>query len=87
MQRYLIAYDISKDKIRSRVFRRLKEKALPIQKSVFFFQGKLDDLNKLETMIQAMLEDSDSFLIIPCCDECFSKARIYKKLAEYSCAA
>lgn len=39
MQRYLIAYDISKDKIRSRVFRRLKEKALPIQKSVFFFQG------------------------------------------------
>ena len=83
MQRYLIAYDISKDKIRSRVFRRF----LPIQKSVFFFQGKLEELNKLESMIQAMLEDSDSFLIIPCCDECFSKARIYKKLAEFSCAA
>ena len=87
MQRYLIAYDISSNKIRSRVFRRLKEKASPVQKSVFFFQGKLEDLNKLESMIQAMLEDSDSFLILPCCDDCFSKARIYKKLAEFCCAA
>lgn len=39
MQRFLIAYDISKNGIRGKVYRLLKKKAVSVQKSVFFLKG------------------------------------------------
>ncbi len=79
MQRFLIAYDISKNKIRGRAYRLLKKQASSVQKSVFFFEGNSNELAKLERMLSDIIEKSDSLFIMPCCESCYARSRIYSK--------
>lgn len=79
MQRFLIAYDISKNKIRGRAYRLLKKQASSVQKSVFFFEGNSNELAKLERMLSDIIEKSDSLFIMPCCESSYARSRIYSK--------
>lgn len=76
MPRYLIAYDITLPRTRSRVVSRLERQgATRLQKSVFLLEGTSAALARLEASLLAVLEDTDSLLLIPCCDACFAAAR------------
>ena len=77
MQHYLISYDISENKQRNKVFRQLKKVAVPMQKSVFFFDGTSNELRKLEVKIREFLKKGDSLLILPCCANCYQGASLY----------
>ncbi|MGN0916169.1 MAG: CRISPR-associated endonuclease Cas2 [Succinivibrio sp.] len=79
MQRFLIAYDISKNSIRGRVYRLLKKRALNVQKSLFFFEGSNNDLIKLESRLSTLIENTDSLFVMPCCESCYNRSRIYSK--------
>ena len=79
MQRFLIAYDISKNGIRGKVYRLLKKKAVSVQKSVFFFEGTNNELIKLEHSLSSLIENTDSLFVMPCCEASYAHSRVYSK--------
>ncbi len=74
MLRYLIAYDITDDKTRSRVSRFLSKNAQRVQKSVFLFEGSGSSMLRIQNWISKIMDSCDSLAVIPVCDSCFSKA-------------
>ncbi|MBQ9275937.1 MAG: CRISPR-associated endonuclease Cas2 [Succinivibrio sp.] len=77
MLRVLICYDIHDNSVRGRAFRLLKKNAQRAQKSVFIFEGTDTKLKDLESRLSQMIEDGDSLMVVPCCDSCFARARMY----------
>lgn len=70
---WLISYDIADDKIRRRVFNRLKDCGKPVQYSVF--ECHLDDamLQALRQRLQAEIDVGDSVRWYPLCGWCCEK--------------
>ena len=63
-RRYLVAYDISDDRRRSRVARRLQEFGDRVQYSVFVVDVRPAKLVRLRTMLEDLiLESADSVLL------------------------
>ncbi|MGN0909158.1 MAG: CRISPR-associated endonuclease Cas2 [Succinivibrio sp.] len=74
MLRYLIAYDITDDKIRTRVFKFLCKNAQRLQKSVFLFEGSGNSMAGIQKWIAGIMDDTDSLAVIPVSDACYAKA-------------
>lgn len=72
----LIAYDISDDKSRNKVFKLLKNQGKKVQKSIFFINADRNKIYIIESFIKNLLKDDDSLLIMPCCESCIKNARI-----------
>lgn len=67
----VLAYDVSSDKRRRRLFRKLHRFLLPVQESVF--EGPLDRrlLAKLEALLHRTIDmEEDSVRIYRLCDSC-----------------
>jgi CRISPR-associated endonuclease Cas2 len=63
---YMIAYDISDPKRLQRVHRKLKKKAIAVQKSVFFANGTEDEINCLmDTVSMCMKNSADDLRAYP----------------------
>lgn len=78
MRHCLIAYDISEDRIRRKVSGLLEEYGVRLQKSVFMLEITSNSvLQNLENKILAILADTDSLMILPCCKTCFAEAHVY----------
>lgn len=74
MLRYMIAYDITDDKIRTRVFKFLCKNAQRLQKSVFIFEGSGNSMLRIQKWISRIMDDGDSLAVIPVSDACYAKA-------------
>ena len=74
---YLISYDIADNRIRGYFFRKLKKIAIHMQKSVFMFNGALEQLSALEIEFCKKLQADDNVLIMPCSKISYEEARIY----------
>lgn len=59
---YLVAYDISHPRRLQRVHRLLKKRALPVQKSVFFFQGHEGQLKQLLDEVATLMKKKEDDL-------------------------
>ena len=57
MQRYIVSYDISKDKIRGRAYRKLKKMGISIQKSVFYVELNYSELVRLQKDMMDLIEE------------------------------
>ena len=67
----LISYDISDDKKRTRLAKRLKDFGPRVQKSVFEADVKKDELIKLKKILtKTKLEKGDSIRLYKLCAEC-----------------
>lgn len=87
MNRYLLSYDISSNSIRGKAYRFLKKKGLRIQKSVFLVEGTTKQLEKIQNYLVDLLDENDSLLILPCCDNCYARAILTGKQNELSFVA
>lgn len=62
---YIVVYDIQKDKIRTKVFERLKDFGLiPVQKSAFLGLLNKAELRELKAYLKETLEENDKCLIL-----------------------
>ena len=77
MNRWLISYDVSSNKKRGRIFRFLKKRATHIQKSIFFYSGSQNELQKIEKFIISCIDKTDSIFFMPCCDKCYYQSKLY----------
>lgn len=77
MNRWLISYDISSNRTRGRIFRFLKKRSTHIQKSLFFYIGTQNDLQKIENFIISCIDNTDSIFFMPCCDKCYYQSKLY----------
>jgi CRISPR-associated protein Cas2 len=80
---YWVCYDISSDKMRTRIEKVISGFGLRIQYSVFdccISTYQLSQLiEKLRKAVSLKLFDktTDSILIIPCCNDCFKKMSVF----------
>ncbi len=73
----LIAYDISNNKTRSRLFAFLKEKGFHSQKSVFECELDRETLHSVQEFVRSMeLGDNDSVVFYPLCRRCAGQGMI-----------
>ena len=73
---FLITYDISKDKIRNKVFKLLGSIGSPLQKSVFITDISEIQKNRIQEEIHKSMEKDDSLFVIPICKKCYRNAKI-----------
>jgi len=74
VKNYVIVYDITDDKRRTKIFKLLKEFATPVQYSVFEAYLKPKDLISLQYKIKETIKkDEDSVIIYILCEACFKK--------------
>ena len=76
MSIFLITYDISKDKIRNKVFKLLESIGTPLQKSVFITDISEIQKNRIQEEIHKSMEKDDSLFVIPICKKCYRNAKI-----------
>lgn len=76
MSIFLISYDISKDKIRNKVFKLLESIGTPLQKSVFITDISEIQKNRIQEEIHKSMEKDDSLFVIPICKKCYRNAKI-----------
>jgi len=75
--KYVIAFDITGDRIRARVVKILSEYAYRVQKSVFEGLISKESMAELEGKISKVLDKkSDSVRIYPLCGKCEPEVRI-----------
>jgi len=60
---YVIAYDISNRKLRSKVARALEAQCNRVQKSVFEFDGDINELEKIVAKLRPLIPDTDSLRV------------------------
>ncbi len=84
-QVFTVAYDISSDKIRTNVFKRLKKSGKAVQKSVFILKLGKKERQLIETFLRGVIEDGDSYLVIPCCEKCIAKSTFHCKKMIKNC--
>lgn len=69
----IIAYDISDNASRTRVFRLLSELGINSQRSVFECELTTDEIRTLVTKLTPYIDpESDSLLVYPLCSRCAS---------------
>jgi len=70
-------YDITDDKIRSRVAKICKGYGLfRVQKSAFLGDLNKNEADSLALECEAMIEESDSVYVFPICEDCFEKIKL-----------
>jgi CRISPR-associated protein Cas2 len=75
--KYVISFDITGDRIRSRVVKILSEYAYRVQKSVFEGLISKETLEELEMKIAKVLDKkTDSVRIYPLCGKCEPEVKI-----------
>ncbi|NPA44864.1 MAG: CRISPR-associated endonuclease Cas2 [Chlorobi bacterium] len=73
---YLIAYDISKNKIRNKIADTLSQYGERINLSVFECMLTHVQINNLTEKLEEIIEKTDSIKIYFICSTCYSKSRI-----------
>ncbi len=75
MTHYVVVYDITQDKLRTKVSDILKDYGMDrIQYSAFYGELRIHGLNSLKTDLQQIInkgDETDSILIFPLCESCF----------------
>jgi len=75
--KYVITFDISGDRIRSKVVKILSEYSYRVQKSVFEAIISKESLDEMEKKIEKIIDKkSDSVRIYPLCAKCESGVKI-----------
>jgi CRISPR-associated protein Cas2 len=70
-------YDITDDKIRSRVAKICKNYGLfRVQKSAFLGDLNRNESDSLALECEALIEESDSVYVFPMCEDCFDKIKL-----------
>jgi len=69
-----VIYDISENRIRSRVSKLCKNYGLfRVQKSAFLGDLNRNESDSLALECEAIIEESDSVYVFPMCEDCFDK--------------
>ena len=72
-----VIYDISENRIRSRVAKICKNYGLfRVQKSAFLGDLNKNEADSLSLESEAAIKESDSVYIFPMCEDCFSKIKL-----------
>ncbi|OPX79672.1 MAG: CRISPR-associated endoribonuclease Cas2 1 [Methanosaeta sp. PtaB.Bin039] len=72
-----VIYDISENKIRSRVAKFCKNYGLfRVQKSAFLGDMNRNEADSLALECEQVIEESDSVYVFPMCEDCFSKIEL-----------
>ncbi len=72
-----VIYDISENRIRSRVAKICKNYGLfRVQKSAFLGDLNKNEADSLGLECEAIVEGSDSVYVFPMCEECFGKIKL-----------
>lgn len=71
---YLIAYDITNDKIRTRIGNILEDYGKRVQYSVFECWVEEDKLNDLINLLETEIKEDGNIRIYPLCKSCFEKS-------------
>ena len=72
-----VIYDISENKIRSRVAKLCKNYGLfRVQKSAFLSDLNRNQSDSLALECEAVIEESDSVYVFPMCEYCFDKIKL-----------
>lgn len=75
--KYVIAFDISGDRIRARVVKILSEYAYRVQESVFEGIMSKESLEEMQTKIAKIIDKkSDSVRVYPLCGKCEPEVKI-----------
>ena len=75
--KYVIAFDIASDRIRSRVVKILSEYAYRVQKSVFEGLISRESLEEMRGKLTKVIDEkSDSIRIYPLCGKCEAEVTI-----------
>jgi len=70
-------YDISDDRIRSRVAKICKNYGLfRVQKSAFLGELNRNESDSLVLECEAIVEEADSVYVFPMCEDCFGKIKL-----------
>lgn len=77
MRHCLISYDVTENRTRAAIARRLEKEGIRVQKSVFLVYGAPDKLKLLERELQEMLAKEDSLLVAPLCRQCLDSGEFY----------
>lgn len=82
--RYIVCYDISEQKIRTKVVKYLESFALRIQYSVFTFTSSGSDIKHIFDKLESLTSgaDSPSLVIFPMCKSCEEKTMMIGKPME-----
>lgn len=82
----LIAYDISDNRLRGKIFAFLKEKGMHVQRSVFECELGPQSLQEVSRFMRQMeLGAEDSVLFYPLCRHCVRKSRLLGQGLESAC--
>ena len=72
-----VIYDISENRIRSRVAKLCKNYGLfRVQKSAFLGDMNRNQSDSLALECEAVIEESDSVYVFPMCEDCFEKINL-----------
>jgi CRISPR-associated protein Cas2 len=72
-----VIYDISENRIRSRVAKICKGYGLfRVQKSAFLGDLNRNEADSLALECDSMIEESDSVFVFPMCEDCFDKIKL-----------
>jgi CRISPR-associated protein Cas2 len=72
-----VIYDISENRIRSRVAKLCKNYGLfRVQKSAFLGDLNRNQSDSLALECEAVIEESDSVYVFPMCEDCFDKIKL-----------
>jgi CRISPR-associated protein Cas2 len=72
-----VIYDISENKIRSRVAKLCKGYGLfRVQKSAFLGDLNRNEADSLALECEGTIEESDSVYVFPMCEDCFGKIKL-----------
>ncbi len=72
-----VIYDISENRIRSRVAKICKNYGLfRVQKSAFLGDLNRNEADSLGLECEAIIDGSDSVYVFPMCEECFGKIKL-----------
>jgi CRISPR-associated protein Cas2 len=72
-----VIYDISENRIRSRVAKICKNYGLfRVQKSAFLGEMNRTEADSLALECEAEIEESDSVYVFPMCEDCFGKIKL-----------
>lgn len=76
LHKYLIAYDISNDKIRRQAAKLMEKHGQRLQRSVYIVDAKKREMDRIENILGKLLEANDKLLVMPCCESCFANTRV-----------
>jgi CRISPR-associated endonuclease Cas2 len=72
---HVIAYDITKDSLRTQVSKILAAHGTRVQKSVFELDLSLSQIATLLSQLNTLIEDGDNLRCYPLCQNCMERAQ------------